>query len=388
MANIVIDNTNLANIANAIREKNGTTTKYKPSEMASAIRSLPEGGSSLANIPDEAFYDNHPNNMYRFYSGNGAWLWEEYADRFEPLGLDAGMFGEFTLMDEIPITLYSRSPYRSGLTRAFYNCMSLKEITNFEVRDVYGYEYTPTDEMFWGCARLRTIPENILGTNYKDISTVSAKSNRQAMFENCYSLRKLPDLKALNDSSDSYKTSIYYSMLHNCYCLDEATNLPVSSGTYDNNMFGSTFNKALRLKEITFVTDNGTAKTANWKNQTINLASYTGYCSDARDITGYNGGCSGEVNSDSNYDKHKNTNDWYAIDYRYSRYNKTSLINTINTIPDTSAYLASNGGTNTIKLKTGMGKYTDGGSINNLTAEQIAVASAKGWTIAYVEYEE
>lgn len=385
MSKVFIEETTLSAIGDAIREKGGTTALIAPLDMPDAITNLPTGTQV---IPDEAFQNNYPNNMYRFYSGNGTWLWEEYADRFQVLSLDAGMFGDCRLIEEIPITLKSNSPYGDGLTRAFYCCNSLKEITNFEVSDVYGYEYTPTDEMFYCCYYLRTIPENILGTNYKDISTVSGKSNRQAMFENCYSLRKLPDLKALNDSSDTASHSIYYQMVYKCYCLDEATNLPVSSGTYDSNMFVSTFNHAMRLKDITFVTDNGVAKTANWKNQTINLASYTGYCSDTRDITDWNGGCSGLVNGDNNYRTYKDTADWYSNDYRYSRYNKTSLINTINTLPDTSAYLASNGGTNSIKLKSGAGSYTDGGSVDNLSAEQIAVASAKGWTIAYVEYEQ
>lgn len=39
-----IEDTNLADIAQAIRAKNGTENKYKPSEMAAAIESLATGG--------------------------------------------------------------------------------------------------------------------------------------------------------------------------------------------------------------------------------------------------------------------------------------------------------------------------------------------------------
>ena len=53
-------------------------------------------------------------------------------------------------------------------------------------------------------------------------------------------------------------------------------------------------------------------------------------------------------------------------------------------MPDTSAYLAANGGTNTIKFKGESGSATDGGAINTLTAEEIAVATAKGWTVSLV----
>lgn len=41
MSIVTIDDTNLTNIANSIRNKNGSTTKYKPSEMANAILDIP-----------------------------------------------------------------------------------------------------------------------------------------------------------------------------------------------------------------------------------------------------------------------------------------------------------------------------------------------------------
>lgn len=44
MAIVTIDDTNLVNIANAIRSKNGTNNTYKPSEMASAIENIETGG--------------------------------------------------------------------------------------------------------------------------------------------------------------------------------------------------------------------------------------------------------------------------------------------------------------------------------------------------------
>ena len=40
MANVIIDDTNLKNIANAIRTKRGTTTKMLPNEMANEISSI------------------------------------------------------------------------------------------------------------------------------------------------------------------------------------------------------------------------------------------------------------------------------------------------------------------------------------------------------------
>ena len=50
MAIVTIDDTNLTNIAGAIREKNGTQDTYKPSEMAAAISAIQAGGSAEVNM--------------------------------------------------------------------------------------------------------------------------------------------------------------------------------------------------------------------------------------------------------------------------------------------------------------------------------------------------
>ena len=44
MANVLVNDTSLTAIGNAIREKNGETTTYKPSEMAAAITAISGGG--------------------------------------------------------------------------------------------------------------------------------------------------------------------------------------------------------------------------------------------------------------------------------------------------------------------------------------------------------
>ena len=68
----------------------------------------------------------------------------------------------------------------------------------------------------------------------------------------------------------------------------------------------------------------------------------------------------------------------------FSRYNHDSAVETINSLPDTSEYLATAGGTNTIKFRNYSGACTDGGGTNDLTPEEIAVATAKGWTVTIV----
>ena len=45
MANVLIEEISMQDIGNAIREKNGTTDTYTPSEMGDAIRAIESGGS-------------------------------------------------------------------------------------------------------------------------------------------------------------------------------------------------------------------------------------------------------------------------------------------------------------------------------------------------------
>ena len=44
MSKVLVNRSNLEHIADAIREKNGESTTYKPREMAGAIRDIPTGG--------------------------------------------------------------------------------------------------------------------------------------------------------------------------------------------------------------------------------------------------------------------------------------------------------------------------------------------------------
>ena len=122
------------------------------------------------------------------------------------------------------------------------------------------------------------------------------------------------------------------------------------------------------------------------KNQNINLSSTVGYASDNAPMLNYNSGITAdkEVVDDATYQALKNDADWFSTNIAYSRYNHDSAVATINTLPDTSAYLASGGGTNTIKFKGESGSTTDGGAINTLTEAEIAVATAKGWTVSLV----
>ena len=171
-------------------------------------------------------------------------------------------------------------------------------------------------------------------------------------------------------------------MCSGCYVLDEITSLAVNTTvTYTSNVFDSIVNMCYRLKNFTFEA----GKTVNWRNQTIDLTR-VGYGLNDNHALSAGIPTSKRVYDDATYQALKDDPDWYAnsMAMAYSRYNHDSAVATINSLPDTSAYLAANGGSNTIKFKGAAGSATDGGAINTLTEEEIAVATAKGWTVTLV----
>lgn len=63
MSKVLITESSLSNIGNAIRQKLGGSTQYKPSEMASAISSIPSGSTLVTkNITANGTYNATDDN--------------------------------------------------------------------------------------------------------------------------------------------------------------------------------------------------------------------------------------------------------------------------------------------------------------------------------------
>ena len=234
----------------------------------------------------------------------------------------------------------------------------------------------------------KTIADDCL-SNLKLPTTTSSLRYIQAnrMFSGCSSLRKLPQLDFLGGLKaclpSSYMYSFYYDAFRWCCCLDEITNIPVIYDWATNrNWFNEeTFHYCQRASRITF----GTVYNNNkWIYQVVDLSNEVGYCSVAGNIVNAGIPYSKGVNDDTKYQALKNDPDWFSIGWNYSRYNKVSAIETINSLPDCSALATSQNATNTIKFRGNAGAKTDGGAINTMTEEEIAVATAKGWTVSFV----
>ena len=209
------------------------------------------------------------------------------------------------------------------------------------------------------------------------------------VFTLCNSLRHIPSsfLDILQTFGE--KNTFYGDMqgFGSDYTLDEIINYyVVLKGPLTYNKMAEICSNCSHLKDFVFrMDDNGKPYTVQWKNQTFRLTPNVGYSIDKDRILNYNSGITAdkEVSDDATYQALKDNPDWYTLDKSYSRYNHDSALRTINSLPDCSAYVAS-GGTNTIIFEAEAGSKTDGGACGALTAEEIAIASAKGWTVSFV----
>ena len=387
MSKYVIDSSTLTSIADAVRTKGGTTDPIVVSDIPTAITNLPSGGGG--DLPEEAFVISG-DCSYRFSNNGWNWYIEKFGNKITTKDINNAqhMFSDCSTLTEIPFDLnFDSSKNYHSLGNIFSTCNNIAQLHKLNNVKVY-----QTRNMFENCHRLRTIPDDIADTwdwSYLESQTDAYNGDQNNMFVGCYSLRSIPMtlIKSGNPYSN-YNYSYYNYGFYYCYVLDELINLPIPYTKYkwNSNAFSRTFEYCHRLKNATFALNNGVPYTVKWKSQVIDLSSYVGYARLSKDILKHNSGITAdkEVTDDASYQLLKNDPDWWTMDVNYSRYNHDSAVATINSLPDTSAYLATAGGTNTIKFKGQAGASTDGGAINTLTEEEIAVAAAKGWTLSLV----
>ena len=229
-------------------------------------------------------------------------------------------------------------------------------------------------------------------------------------------LKKWHEIINNEQSYSNYSDTPYYNIRGFDY-IKELKNIAVpyrntKAVTSNITFFGYSSIYFPNTNSITFATNNGEPYKVNWKNQTINFNGKIGH--NNRDWSNsykdYAQGYWKEKNNifyntsdleqaKLNYNKLKSQDNWFSwstksgayegksnVSYSllFSRYNHDSAVETINSLPDTSEYLTSAGGTNTIKFTGIQGALTDGGAINTLTEAEIAVATEKGWTVSMV----
>lgn len=396
----------LSAIGDAIRSKTGTTELMTLDAMPAAIEAIQTGGGGDLEIPPEAFIFTG-DCQYRFSNNSFIWFIDQCGSRITTKDINnaSNMFYNSNKLKTIPFDIN----FRNGgcyCTSMFSGCDSLESVpsidfkqTNnqaiwtmfqncFELREIGKLSnlYPNTQgmsSMFNGCHNLRYLPE------FENLNLEKAYSGSyfsfSSLFESCYSLRSIPEefLKRLYvPLVKSNSSPVCYRGFRECFTLDEIRGLNPQTGTITSNMFPITFESCHRLKDIVFAAqEDGTPYSVNWSNQSISLQN-TGYITNhlVQSMTMYNSGITldKEVTDDATYQALKNDPDWFTMDAAYSRYNHDSAVNTINTLPDVTQ-----GSGNTITFNGAAGSATDGGAINTLTEEEIAVAAAKGWTVTF-----
>lgn len=355
-------------------------TRYTPMELANKIANeMPSVKDAIPNDAKRITGDC----SFKFYKGSWDWYIKHFSEILytEYLTNCENMFSE-TKLETIPLKL-NFSPTEGIGRQLFYKAKNLKELPEItgRVRNFYNFCYQ--------CDNIREIPEQWAeGIDWNYINTVgnTEEAYFYQFFAYCYSLRKIPKslMKKIYGKANSEQ------MIRNCYSLDEIEGFRCGANNTTYNVLSGNFVYCSRVKRVVFDYEDettNTPRTQNWKNVSIRL-NYVGFAdpSDKQYILDYNSGITAdkEVTDDATYQALKNDPDWFTCNVAYSRYNHDSAVETINSLPDTSAYLAANGDTNTITFKGAAGSATDGGAINTLTEAEIAVAAAKGWTVSLV----
>lgn len=387
MAIKTIKEESLTALGDAIREKTNTEDLLEfPSGMVEAIESIPDP----VELPDEAFVFTG-NGRYMFSDNHWNWFIEKFGDQITTQDLTSfeKMFLFSKTLKSIPFSLNGSPSTKLTIQDCFSYCEQLEQLPKINATIIAN---ETNSNIFKNCYRLREIPDEIVeGIVWEPApSNISPYSGSKSdVFNGCYSLRKYPNSILIGGANPKITPS--YSIYPRCfmsnYVLDEIVDLPVlyeQSSSFTSNAFSSTFDTCSRLKKLTFQTneDGSPIIRSNWSKQTIDLSKNIGWAANSQYILKYNSGITADkcIATPEDYVLLKDDPDCYTLTQAYSRYNHDSAVETINSLPD----LSGGGGGNTIKFKKGAGSATDGGAISTLTEEEIAVATAKGWTVTLV----
>ena len=123
MAKVLVTDTNLTNIANAIRGKNGTQTTYTPAEMAAAITAIPSGGGSSKFTYEEGSFtyegnDRTPDKVYFAKTHTKTPMLVIFYDNGEVLPETSGSTLHFTFLDYTKLGMINHT--LKGHMRALY----------------------------------------------------------------------------------------------------------------------------------------------------------------------------------------------------------------------------------------------------------------------------
>ena len=410
MSKYVIDNETLSSIGNAIRSKTGKSDLITPGNMPAEIESIKGGGETL---PSELTLSKEDPGASLFSYDRA----NPYLDTSTPVKVNCykiqNIFRDNPNIENTDLfELNCMNSEQIFVSNLFINCLNLKRVKSYGGNGLISINpnmvFDPSlaqriglSSLFSNCYSL--IDANGLFTDEEALEKCIDKyvlGNTSgiffySVFSYCYSLREVPTwfkkIKTIKTTTVLPKSSNcgLQSTFNNCFALDEATDLPIvfknPNGTVTENLFsGGAFTNTGRLKRLTFETptNGASAYVMPWQNQTIDLVS-TGWIKpeyEADFLKYSNITSSKKVTNTNTYNQLKNDPDWYTCDASYSRFNRASAVELFNSLPNTKSYVTSSA-PNTIKLWYYAGGSTDGGAMSALTSSEIAIATAKGWTV-------
>lgn len=387
MGTVYLQDSTLTAIGNAIRSKTGESGLLLPSQMPSAIQGITTGGGGGTgdiNVKDIL------ENAISIESLNYYGLLDEYYNQnsielnLAPTKVGgSSTFRYSTLCDDISVDI-DMSGMGSGSTpfNYFMANSDLKKL-DLTIHDIpSGFRFTQIGYLCYDSRKLKEVNDDI----FDFVSNMTAMTNKSSsLFQNCFSLKKLPNsIHKLQINSKS--TSMYWG-LSGLYSL-KRLDIPICMSTHPDGFmaYQSDFSNLSSLEHFIITNPNNVQYTGAVSSSatylTLNLSNYVGYfngTSYANQIDDIKDGTRPRVSTDAEYEQYKNE-DYWTTSVLYSKYNKPAAIETLQSLPDMSGW----GFTFTIKFQGSSGQKTDGGAINSMTDEEIAIATDKNWTVQFV----
>ena len=390
MAKVLVSEENLTNIANAIREKNGETTTYKPNEMAGAIQNISSGSltitengtydvtnyaSANVNVPEKQLGTKTitVNGLYKATDDN----LDGYSEvSVKTSGVDINDY------------LYENFKLIGGQST---NASNIKQI-------IKTVEISQVGSNDLGYALYNTNIEKII---FKETVDTSNVTNMNDMFSFSMSLKEITGLENLNTSNVTNMDSMFYftalpeidismwdtsnvNSIYNMFAHTEAKIINISGLSFEKmtnimSLFG--FSK---VETIIGFDGTSTSNVENmaWAFYCTNLKNLPQInCESANNISNmlqWSGDMAltsigGLLNLGKGYDITKPENfSNYSLKLDYCPLlTHDSLMNVINGLYD----IASKG----VKPQQLVLGSTN---LSKLTADEIAIATNKGWTVS------
>ena len=379
MADYLIKDTTLTNIADAIRAKKSSTDTYTPAEMATAISSIETGGGGGPTAEDLTFTGdltkfNYHGRMSKLIKKYGSLMSFNYVSY-----MDNAFQGNDTLNPDFSNWTINLSN-NASLLQTFSSNGSIKKLPKFA-----GGSINSCANMFYSF-----YGENIPDDLFTDTTfNLTSTANRyESIFYDCNYLKKVPlwfSNMAFNTDNFTFISymNIYTQTFRHCWQLNEIIMPLVLSPVYLNsNCFDSTFSDTHNARKIVFApSPDSTNESCNWKNQVIDLTINVGYGERDNNVTVR--GEDKKIYDATTYTALKNDPNAWTKNLEYSFYNHDSALETLNSLPYTGNH-ASQSSPNIIKFAGESGSATDGGAINTLTTAEIAQATNRCWSVSYV----